>query len=290
MTDSQTAIQRQFDRSAAGAYDAHAHVQRSMANALLQSLKGRLPASGVRTSDILEIGCGTGYVTEKLLTELTEPPPASITAVDLAPAMLAAAQQRIQRVSAQRGDLAEQSKTQVQFLLEDVELWAANAAPASFDIIISNACFQWLRDPQRTLVSLRRLLRPGGVIAFSTFGPETFHELHQAFAKAYCANGLTPQRHGKSFPSGDAWDRLLQAAGFSDRAFEQWLHVEEHASVSDFLHAVKAVGASTSEASPSRGLGSRRLFTQMYGHYEQAFSSPKGIRATYEVYLFLAQE
>ena len=247
--------------------------------------QGAVCRGAVSQPNILEIGCGTGCLTEQLITHF---PTSTMTAVDIAPAMIAAAEQRMQLINAHHQDAADQRKTRVHFLLADVEVWAATAAPSSFDVIVSNACFQWLRNPQDTLAGLRRLLRPGGVLAFTTFGSETFHELHEAFAAVYRANDMMPQRHGMSFPSRETWDRTLTASGFSPVAYEWLIHVEEHASVRDFLHAVKAVGASTSEASTSSGLGSRQLFTQMYKSYEQLFSTPGGVRATYEVHLFLA--
>ena len=43
-----SAIQRQFNRSAAGSYDNHAHVQRVMAERLSQSIDGRV--SGGRST------------------------------------------------------------------------------------------------------------------------------------------------------------------------------------------------------------------------------------------------
>ncbi|MCR2805208.1 malonyl-ACP O-methyltransferase BioC [Paenibacillus soyae] len=272
-------IRRQFNRSAEGAYDANAHVQRLMAEWLDRSLQQEVNSVGDFKPDILEIGCGTGNLTERLLHGW---PWSSLTALDLAPAMLQAAETRVAAVC------ANSSAARVRFLLEDVEAWAPGAPSASLDLIVSSACFQWLRRPKETLGELRRLLRPGGLLAFTTFGPGTFRELHESFGRAYRAAGMEPRRHGLSFPSAEQWQSLLQANGFENVQLQQTTQVELHFSVRAFLQSVKAVGASVSEASASPGIGSRRLFERMFEHYEEAYRVQGGIQATYELLLIHA--
>ena len=156
------------------------------------------------------------------------------------------------------------------------------AGQVSFDLMVSNACFQWLRNPQQTLRNLRRLLRPGGRLAFATFGPDTFQELHQSFDEVYRASGKAPQRHGLSFQSATQWQILWSKPDSNPLKLNDQFQTETYVSVRDFLHAVKAVGANTSEAAP-RGLGSRRLFSDMYKIYENKFSVSGGIAATYDI-------
>jgi malonyl-CoA O-methyltransferase len=270
-------IRRQFNRSAASSYDNHAHVQRMMAERLASSLIGSLNIRNHDGLNILEIGCGTGVLTEILLREWSS---ASITALDLAEAMIEAAQQRVSSSNGQ--------PHRARFLSADIERWASEAEPASFDLIVSNACFQWLRHPRETLRYLRRMLCSGGSLAFTTFGPHTFRELHEAFDEAYRTSGQEPQRHGLSFHTLSQWQLMLEEAGFGRIQYEQSLQMEEYATVRDFLHSVKAVGASTSEASPLPGIGSRRLFANMFKEYEDKFSIPGGIAATYDLLLIHA--
>ncbi|KEQ27843.1 malonyl-ACP O-methyltransferase BioC [Paenibacillus tyrfis] len=276
-------IRRRFDRSARASYDAHARVQRVMANKLGRSLARRKERAGETRPHLLEIGCGTGLLTEILLRDW---PDAFITALDIAPAMLEAAEQRI-RSKAASADANQ--RLSVSFHLADAEAWAAQAEPLSFDVIVSSACFQWLGRPQETLRHLRRLLRPGGLLAFTTFGPETFHELHESFAAVYRSCGLEPQRHGLSFLSAGEWRTLLQHAGFAEVREESTIRTEGYASVSEFLHSVKATGASVSAADASRGLGWRSLFAGMFREYEKRFPAPEGIAATYQLLLLQAE-
>ncbi|MEK8132066.1 malonyl-ACP O-methyltransferase BioC [Paenibacillus filicis] len=272
-------IRRQFNRSA-NSYDAHAHVQRLMSDRLAKSLLGWKNKSDIDRLSMLEIGCGTGTLTEILVTEW---PSASMTALDIAPEMIRLAEQRVLSDEANFNGIPTLNSDRVRFLHADVEVWAKDATTSSFDLIVSNACFQWLSNPRQTLGHLRRMLRPGGSLIFSTFGPDTFCEMHEAFHAVYRAHGMEPQRHGLQFLSTEEWNSLLTAAGFSCIQWERSIQRETYASARDFLHSVKAMGASTSEAVPMRGLSSRLLFASMYKEYEEKFSLPGGVAASYDL-------
>ena len=273
MSSRKNAIRRQFNRSAAGSYDSHAHVQRSMADRLAKQLRAAADQGESSKLHIAEIGCGTGTLTEMLVNDW---PGASITAIDLAPAMLEAAEQRVRASN-------ESGSSRVRFLHADAEKWATDAPAQSFDLIVSNACFQWLSRPRETLGNLRRLLRAEGLLVFATFGPDTFRELHEAFHEVYRAGGMEPQRHGLSYLSTTEWQSLLEEADFSTIRCERVVQTEKYASAREFLHSVKAVGASTSEAAARPGLSLRQLFTGMYKEYENKFSIPGGVAATYDL-------
>lgn len=280
-----SAIRRQFNRSAAGSYDIHAHVQRKMAVQLAISIKGWKSIGDLGEPNILEIGCGTGTLTDILANEWSS---GSITALDIAPAMIVAAEQRVRSGTTNQLSCRNSQPARIRFLHADVEMWSADAPTASFDLIVSNACFQWLSDPRQTLRHLRRVLRDGGHLAFTTFGPDTFHELHKAFHTVYRANGMEPQRHGLSFQPTGKWEEWLREAGFLGVQYERSIQTETYASARDFLLSVKAMGASTSQATAMRGFSPRRLFADMYKEYEEKFSMQGGVAATYDLLLIQA--
>jgi len=143
----------------ASSYDDHAGIQKKTAGILL----GRLPEGDI--SDILEIGCGTGNYT-LLLKDKFEG--AGITAIDISGAMIEIARQKI-------GD------GRVDFIVGD----AVRIDPGGgYQIVTSNAAFQWLGDPGGIIKKTKDALADKGTLAFSSFGPGTFLELKSALSSA----------------------------------------------------------------------------------------------------------
>ena len=151
-------IRRNFARRARS-YDRHAGMQRLMA----QRLAAAAGDSLAQARRILEIGCGTGYLTQLLRQANGE---ARLVALDLDAALVASARRRLEAGAGAR----------VLFMVADGE------APirGEYDLIIANATFQWFTHPEETLAALYRSLASGGVLAFSTLGPRTFQELAAA--------------------------------------------------------------------------------------------------------------
>lgn len=160
-------VRRHFDRSARE-YDRYAEVQREMAEELVRRLR-RCDRNG-KVRRVLEIGCGTGFLTERLIRCY---PDACLTAVDLSENMVACAREKLSSLPGKR-----------RFVVADAETWAKDGDVAACDLIVSNAAFQWFSDPEGTARHLLRRLNPGGRLAFSTFGPRTFCELHASFRAA----------------------------------------------------------------------------------------------------------
>jgi malonyl-CoA O-methyltransferase len=259
-------VKRQFSEKA-GSYDRYAQVQKEMAHQLVR----QITAASAVPHDILEIGCGTGYFTGLLLERH---PQAAYKAIDIAPGMVEEASSRF---AASGRSLA--------WIVADVEEWAAGQPDHSFDLIVSNACFQWLIQPEETVAHLHRLLRPGGRLCFSTFGPRTFTELHDSFAKAYAKLGQSPARHGLSFRSPSEWERMMRDAGFHSIRMEVRENMYCFPNVRQFLHSVKEIGASATQAASGSGLGQRRLIMEMMQQYESRYRISQGIPVTYEIIL-----
>ena len=142
MTDPQhrERIRRSFDR--AEGYDGAATLQRLAAHnltaRLVRALDGRKPTR------ILEIGCGTGLLTELLARNWPE---AQIVATDFAPQMLERASRR--------------AIPRTEFKFMD----AANpTVEGPFDVVCGNLVMQWLEQPEPVMERL------GGVLAGSEAG------------------------------------------------------------------------------------------------------------------------
>ena len=251
------AIQRNFARRRA-TYDRHAQVQQWMGLELLRGCREAL----WRARRVLEVGCGTGYLTD-LIRRAN--PRADLVALDLEFSLL---QEARRRIGGEAG---------VHFLAADGE-----AVPGgSYDLIVSNSVFQWFTRPGETLRDYHRLLRPGGCLAFAVLGPGTFRELVASFHGAAGALSLTtsPQVAAVSFPGDKAWQTFLADAGFTEVTLTRQVHIETHPTVQDFLHALQATGATNPIPQPL----SPRLFRHMAAIYRNTFGASGAIPATYEV-------
>jgi ubiquinone/menaquinone biosynthesis C-methylase UbiE len=100
-------------------------------------------------STVLEVGCGTGQLTESLAGFGF-----SLTAIDIGPSMIEAARRRL-------------AGSAVSFQLASFEDFAA--ADASVDLIVSGTAFHWI-DPEAKFRKPARLLRPGGWLALLATG------------------------------------------------------------------------------------------------------------------------
>jgi malonyl-CoA O-methyltransferase len=133
---SQTAIIRNFN-NAAQTYDQAAEMQVTAAQKLVAWAAQGL----IEPKTILDIGCGTGLVSEELYRLW---PQASITALDAAPAMIDEVRRKMPQVTAIVGDALTYQP------------------PHKFDAIFSSMLLHWLPDPRAALQTWRRWLNPGG--------------------------------------------------------------------------------------------------------------------------------
>jgi malonyl-CoA O-methyltransferase len=251
------AIQRNFGRRGAS-YDRYARVQQRMAEELVRGCREAL----IGARSILEVGCGTGYLT-KLLRQVN--PSATLVALDLDVSLLKLARARLEEDNG------------VHFITADGEAFSGG----SYDLIISNSVFQWFSRPQQTLQEYYRLLRPGGCLAFSTLGPATFRELGTAFQQAAGSLPLaeTPEVVALSFSDVGKWQGFLSQAGYKEVVLQREECTETHPSVQKFLRALQATGATNPAPRPL----SPRLYRDMAANYRRAFGVNGSIPVTYEV-------
>ncbi|WP_410679158.1 malonyl-ACP O-methyltransferase BioC [Citrobacter europaeus] len=146
------AIAAAFGRAATH-YEQHAELQRQSADALLARLDGRV------FSQVLDAGCGPGRMSRYWREQGSE-----VCALDLSAQML---------TQAQRHDVAHR------YLLADIE--AIPQAAGTFDLAWSNLAVQWCSDFRGALSELYRVVRPCGVVAFSTLAQGSMPELRQAW-------------------------------------------------------------------------------------------------------------
>ncbi len=246
-------IARNFSRYARF-YEQHATVQNLAGRRLLEH--ALLPA---KLSSILEIGCGPGNFTSMLLGRFAT---ARITAVDISEAMIETAQDRL-------------GSDRVQFRTGDAETMPLLG---SFDLVTSNASFQWLDDLRSMLSRCAGLLSPSGSLLFSAFGPHTFRELNVSL------KALLPHTRisAEYFVDRARFEQLVQKA-FPRVNKTEIVTEEKYGSVLDLLRRIKYTGEA-GEGLSGKFLG-KSIIAELDRVYKDRFG---GIRATYEIFLYQA--
>jgi malonyl-CoA O-methyltransferase len=174
-------------------------------------------------------------------------------------------------------------KHKVRFLCTDIEEVSIDSR---YDVIISNATFQWFNHPQRTVQRLGRSLSEQGTLLFSTFGNRTFHELHDSFQRAVQKLDLQQtHRLGQSFYSLAHLQQLCTEAlnATTEDSYtiigSEREETEYFSSVRDFFSSIQKVGASNSNHGSY--CQRRTLFKEMNRTYEARYRENQRIRATY---------
>lgn len=262
--DVKQGIRRNFARRARS-YDQHAEMQRRMAHRLVAAAGGSL----AQARRILEIGCGTGYLTGLLRQANRE---ARLVALDLDVALISAARRRLGPEAA------------VAWLVADGE------APfrGEYDLIIANATFQWFTRPEETLAALYRNLAPGGVLAFSTLGPQTFQELAAALNQATRSLNLpaTPPIPAQGFGDRETWSHRLYRAGFPQARLAREMVTATFPSVQKFLKALQATGATNPRPCPI----SPRLLHALIAAYQTGYGRDGAIPVSYDLIWAVAEK
>lgn len=173
-------------------------------------------SAGIRPDmRVLELGCGTGYYTRELL--LTG---ATICAIDISPDLLQLARAGI-------------SSERVSFV--EANAYAMDFADACFDTVVGSSVLHHL-DIDKALPELFRVVRPGGLIAFTEpnmLNPQIMLQKNIPWIKARL--GDSPDE--TAFFAGQL-QRALARQGFTDIRIEPF----------DFLHpAIPAVAVPVCE-------------------------------------------
>lgn len=233
---------------AAPQYAAHAQVQQRAADHLLSlaQLQGQ----------VLDLGCGSGRE-----------------------AHLLAAQSAVQQVLAM--DLAEGMLQQVPEA-ERLALCVGDAenlplATQALDGVFSNFALQWCESRERLCVELKRVLKPGGSLAFSVPGPRSLETLR--------LNGLL---HINAFAGAEAWCEALRRAGFSNVAWQGEMLCDHMADAAELLRAMKKIGANTRDQQGGGGLKGRAWLAEIHALLER-LREPEGLPLRYEVLYFTAE-
>jgi len=252
-------VRKAFDQAAPG-YEQHAVLQREIESRLLE----RLPLLELDPDRVLDLGCGTGRGSAALKQQF---PGAQVIALDFAPAMLFQARQ--------------QSRSRRPLLL-CADLTRIPVAASTIDLIFANLSLQWCNDPDPVFNEFRRVLRPGGALLFSTFGPDTLTELRQAWA---AVDGCS---HVNDFIDMHHLGDSLVAAGFQQPVMDAELITLTYSGVSQLLSELKGLGAHNLTRRRNHALTGRQRLQAMIDAYEK-FRDGDRYPATWEVVYGMAR-
>jgi malonyl-CoA O-methyltransferase len=149
-------------------------------------------------------------------------------------------------------------------------------ADASVDLVFSNLMLQWCNEPDAVFREFRRVLRPGGLLLFATFGPDTLRELRAAWS---AADGHT---HVSRFiDMHDLGDALVRA-GLGEPVMDMEHLTLTYADLRSLMRDLKTMGASNATAGRNRGLTGRQRLAAAEAHYETLRRDGR-LPATWEV-------
>ncbi|MBN4078685.1 malonyl-ACP O-methyltransferase BioC [Gammaproteobacteria bacterium AH-315-C21] len=253
-----------FDR-AAETYDEYAALQAEIGERMLS----RLDYIRIDPKCLIDIGCGTGRITKNLAQRFAK---TNVIALDLAEGML-----RKSRTTQKQGIgrfFGRGQHCRVQHLCADAEdLPLSND---SIDFVFSSVTFQWCTDLDKALQECYRVLTPGSLILFSSFGPDTLSELRSAWKK------VDDYNHVNAFiDMHDIGDALIRA-GFQSPVLDIENFTLTYNSVKDLMRELKAIGAHNVTAGRQRSLMGKQQLRQIEQGYEKYRDNGK-LPASYEV-------
>lgn len=271
---------KQHFSDAAPTYDEAAILQKTVA----ERIDERLELTTHKVDKLADIGAGTGLLTDKLIQRY---PQAQVFAVDLSEQMLIQAKQRLQIVKSKplkkisrflpkSGPLHTMTQKQGAQLI-NADAFALPFADHSLDMLTSNLMLQWCDDLDQVFAEFRRVLRPEGLLMFTTFGPDTLKELRQAWQQAD-----EQTEHVNLFiDMHDIGDALIRA-GFGQPVMDVEHFTLTYDKPMSVLKDLKAIGATNASQQRQPGLTGKHKFSKMLNAYEQLRQNQK-IPATYEV-------
>jgi len=214
-------VQANFSKRAAS-YDKAGVFQAQAAADFADRLIAYLEQQSSPILSVLELGAGTGFLSERLLQRL---PLQTLQITDLSESMLTQCQLRLESCLT--------DECQISYLPLDFNTVIFRQAEC--DLMVSSMALQWARDLTDTVARLRTGLKPGGTLAFTTLTDRTFARLQQAFAAA-----------GLAYPGPDLLgveQIRASCAGFEQVSVEVSNYQVTYASVLEYLRAVQQTGA-----------------------------------------------
>ena len=209
-------IRNRFEQIA-GRYEQHAALEQEVCTRLLERTVFNLSSP----LQILDLGCGTGTGSVQLKRTFRK---AQVVGMDTSLAMLSQVRRKssmLRPLKAVYGDIG-----------------ALPFAARSADMVFSNLASYWCPEPMAMFAEFRRVLRPDGMLLFSTFGPATMNELGEAWA------GVDEEVELPVFPDLLEIGNALVAAGFREPVMDREMITLNYPQLDALFDELEATGTS----------------------------------------------
>jgi malonyl-CoA O-methyltransferase len=226
---------------------------------------------------LLDLGCGTGFLTSELLAGQISSALSSGQSRSAANTIIIALDMALPMLHVTRKKLAEAGS--VRYLCADAE--RLSLAGHCVDDVFSNLALQWCVNLDAVFTDIKRIIKPGGRLVFSTFGPKTLRELKAAWAE------VDDYNHVNDFYNEQQLSCFLRQAGFTEVKIERRLYLSSYDSVMALMKELKHIGAHNVIEGRNKNITTKTALRRMVDAYELHRTGDL-ITATFEVLLVMA--
>lgn len=253
-------IVKNFSKSASK-YANEAHVQKVSAIKLVELLKNNL--SNLTEGKCLEIGCGTGFITEKILKVL---PTRTWSITDLSQDMVNLCKKNMHKLALDNSKISFEC-----FDGEQIE------CSNEYALIASGMTFQWFLKFAKSVSLLKDAVKPGGILCFSCLNQDSFKEWRSICKQINVSCSMIP------LPSVNHISDLFADPSWSTHIETEHLKIA-YTSAQAFFKHLKNIGANATSQKVLTTQEMRRLID----HWNH--QNPLGISVTYSITYVVAKK
>lgn len=258
----ETEVRKSFNK-AANTYEPYSNMQKVVGEKLIAKLGNDTLQ---HSSLILDVGSGTGFISQLLRKDNKNN---QIISVDIAYEML------------RRAKLTKW-KIRNYYICADAK--DLPLPDRSVDLIVSNLMLHWHTDISAVIREWHRVLRPRGILLFSTLGPLTLYELRNSW------NQVDQLTHINKFIEPEELEISLVTTKFENFFLEKEKLLFQYPALNCLFESLKKTGVHNMNTNRLNGLTGKKRFKLFLKAYEQYQQVNMQWPATYELIYGWAQK